>query len=93
MDGRTGDRKIVLKVRLNQAEYDALAAMSAATGYPMGAILRNGIRHNKQFSPLGQEQERCQAPQYAPPFAPAIPGPLLITTPRHTAGTSSHTTH
>jgi len=62
MDGRTGDRKIVLKVRLNQAEYDALAAMSAATGYPMGAILRNGIRHNKQFSPLGQEQERCQAP-------------------------------
>jgi hypothetical protein len=61
MDLRDNDREIIVRVRLNQAEYDILAAMSDASGRPKGAILRDVIyRNNPQVSPTGRS-EQCQA--------------------------------
>jgi hypothetical protein len=53
------DRTIVLKVNLNQHEYDTLAATAQATGYAMGAVIRNFVHR----LPQGLESNKCQAPQ------------------------------
>ena len=60
MDIRDNDREIVVRVRLNQTEYDILAAMAAAAGRPKAAILRDVIyHHSNQASPKGRT-EPCQ---------------------------------
>jgi hypothetical protein len=55
MDNRDNDREIIVRVRLNEHEYDILAAMADAAGRPKAVILRNVIYHrNNGPKPAGE---------------------------------------